>query len=152
MRETIPVTWSDEKLILLYCPGRESNSRPPAHRSFKRGQGAPRPYPLGYGGGPTDTTVTTDSVVNVDRVCFSSGGPTVVKCDLYVYSLSSISEVDMVCIQYVAYVCISDECFQRYHRIIPLYTNSQMLGTLRLSRILNIQPRNGSIRDQGIIY
>ena len=32
MRETVPVTWSDEKLILLYCPGRGLNSRPPAHR------------------------------------------------------------------------------------------------------------------------
>ena len=29
----MPVTWSDEKLILLYCPGRGLNSRPPAHRS-----------------------------------------------------------------------------------------------------------------------
>ena len=27
------VTWSDEKLILLYCPGLGSNSRPSAHRS-----------------------------------------------------------------------------------------------------------------------
>ena len=44
----MPVTWSDEKLILLlYCPGRGSNSRPPAHRSFKHGQGVVRPYPLG---------------------------------------------------------------------------------------------------------
>ena len=25
--------WSDEKLILLYCPGRGLNSQPPAHRS-----------------------------------------------------------------------------------------------------------------------
>ena len=41
--ETVPVTWSDEKLILLYRPGRGSNSRPPAHRSFKHGQGVPRP-------------------------------------------------------------------------------------------------------------
>ena len=39
----MPVTWSDEKLILLYCPGRGSNSRPPAHRSFKHGQGVPHP-------------------------------------------------------------------------------------------------------------
>ena len=33
----MPVTgsWSDEKLILLYCPGRGSNSRPSARRSFK---------------------------------------------------------------------------------------------------------------------
>ena len=46
----MPVTWSDEKLILLYCPGRGSNSRPSARRSFKHGQGAPRPYPLGHGG------------------------------------------------------------------------------------------------------
>ena len=38
----MPVTWSDEKLILLYGPGRGSNSRPPAHRSFKHGQGVPR--------------------------------------------------------------------------------------------------------------
>ena len=36
--ETVPVTWSDEKLILLYSPGRGSNSRPPAHRSFKNGK------------------------------------------------------------------------------------------------------------------
>ena len=34
---------TDEKLILLYCPGRGLNSRPPAHRSFKHGQGVPRP-------------------------------------------------------------------------------------------------------------
>ena len=34
---------SDDKLILLYCPGRGSNSRPPAHRSFEHGQGVPRP-------------------------------------------------------------------------------------------------------------
>ena len=25
----MPVTWLDEKLILLYCPGGGSNSRPP---------------------------------------------------------------------------------------------------------------------------
>ena len=30
--KNVPVTWSDEKLILLYCPGRGSNSRPSAHR------------------------------------------------------------------------------------------------------------------------
>ena len=35
----MPVTWSDEKLILLYCPRRGSNSRPSAHHSFKHGQG-----------------------------------------------------------------------------------------------------------------
>ena len=46
----MPVTWSDEKLILLYCPGRGSNSRPSAHRGFKHGQGVPRPYSLGRGG------------------------------------------------------------------------------------------------------
>ena len=40
----MPVTWSDEKLILLYCPGRGSNSRPSAHRSFKHDQGVPRPF------------------------------------------------------------------------------------------------------------
>ena len=51
MRKTVPVTLSDEKLILLYCPGRGSNSRPTAHRSFKHGQGVPRSYPLGHGGG-----------------------------------------------------------------------------------------------------
>ena len=47
----MPVTWSDEKLILLYCPGRGSNSRPSAHRGFKHEQGVPRPYSLGHGGG-----------------------------------------------------------------------------------------------------
>ena len=47
----MPVTWSDEKLILLYCPGRGSNSRPSAHLGFKHGQGVPRPYSLGHGGG-----------------------------------------------------------------------------------------------------
>ena len=41
--ETVPVTWSDEKLILLYCPGRGSNSRPSARSSFKHDQGGPRP-------------------------------------------------------------------------------------------------------------
>ena len=40
----MPVTWADKKLILLYCPGRGSNSRPSAHRSFKHGQG-PMPLP-----------------------------------------------------------------------------------------------------------
>ena len=50
----MPVTWSDEKLILLYCPGRGSNSRPSAHRGFKHGQGVPRPYSLGHGGGDGD--------------------------------------------------------------------------------------------------
>ena len=39
----LPATWSDEKLILLYCPGRGLNSPPHAHRSFKHGQGVPRP-------------------------------------------------------------------------------------------------------------
>ena len=43
----MPVTWSDEKLILLYCPGRGSNSRPSAHRGFKHEQGVPRPYSPG---------------------------------------------------------------------------------------------------------
>ena len=38
----MPVTWSDEKLILLYCPGRGLNSRPSAHRGFKHGQGVLR--------------------------------------------------------------------------------------------------------------
>ena len=46
--KTVPVTWADEKLILLYCPGQGSNSRPPEHRGFKHGQGAPRPYSLGH--------------------------------------------------------------------------------------------------------
>ena len=41
--KTLPVTWSDEKPILLYFPGRGLNSRPPAHRSFKHGQGVPCP-------------------------------------------------------------------------------------------------------------
>ena len=45
MRKPYQSPWSDEKLILLYCPGRGSNSRPPAHRSFEHGQG------LGHGGG-----------------------------------------------------------------------------------------------------
>ena len=49
--KTVPITWSDEKPILLHCPGRGSNSRPPAHRSFKHGQGVPRPWPFGHGGG-----------------------------------------------------------------------------------------------------
>ena len=43
MRKPYQSPGSDEKLILLYCPGRGSNSRPPAHRSFKHGQGVPRP-------------------------------------------------------------------------------------------------------------
>ena len=47
----MPVAWSDEKLILLYCPGRGSNSRPSAHRGFKHEQGVPRPYSLGHGSG-----------------------------------------------------------------------------------------------------
>ena len=49
----MPVTWLDEKLILLYCPGRvrTHDLPPPTHRSFKHGQGVLRPYPLGHGGG-----------------------------------------------------------------------------------------------------
>ena len=39
----MPVTRSDVKLILLYCPGRGSNSPPAAHRGFKHGQGVLRP-------------------------------------------------------------------------------------------------------------
>ena len=41
--KTLPVAWSDEKLILLHCPGQGLNSRPPAHHSFKHGQGIPHP-------------------------------------------------------------------------------------------------------------
>ena len=51
MRKPYQSPGRDEKLILLYCPGRGLNSRPPAHRSFKHGQGVPRPQPLGHGGG-----------------------------------------------------------------------------------------------------
>ena len=43
MRKPYQSPGSDEKLILLYCPGRGSNSRPPAPRSFEHGQGVPRP-------------------------------------------------------------------------------------------------------------
>ena len=43
MRKSYQSPGQDEKLILLYCPGRGLNSRPPAHRSFKHGQGVPRP-------------------------------------------------------------------------------------------------------------
>ena len=39
MRKPYQSPGSDEKLILLYCPGRGSNSRHPAHRSFEHGQG-----------------------------------------------------------------------------------------------------------------
>ncbi len=38
MRKPYQSPGQDEKLILLYCPGRGLNSRPPAHRSFKHGQ------------------------------------------------------------------------------------------------------------------
>ena len=61
----MPVTWSDEKLILLYCPGRGSNSRPPAHRSIKHGQGVLRPYPLGHGGGLLRVWVSVVTIPNV---------------------------------------------------------------------------------------
>ena len=30
----LPVSWLDEKLSLLYCPGRGANPRPPAHPDF----------------------------------------------------------------------------------------------------------------------
>ena len=33
-RKTLPVSWLDEKLSLLYCPGRGANPRPPAHPDF----------------------------------------------------------------------------------------------------------------------
>ena len=36
MRKPYQSPGSDEKLILLYCPGRGSNLRPPAHRSFEQ--------------------------------------------------------------------------------------------------------------------
>ena len=51
MRKPYQSPGQDEKLILLCCLGRGLNSRPPAHRSFKHGQGVPRPLPLGHGGG-----------------------------------------------------------------------------------------------------
>ena len=51
MRKPYQSPGQDEKLILLYCPGRGLNSGPPAHRSFKHGQGVPRPKPFGHGGG-----------------------------------------------------------------------------------------------------
>ena len=47
MRKPYQSPGQDEKLILLYSPGRGLNSRPPAHRSFKHGKGVPRPKPLG---------------------------------------------------------------------------------------------------------
>ena len=40
MRKPYQSPGQDEKLILLYCPGRGLNSRPPARRSYKHGQGA----------------------------------------------------------------------------------------------------------------
>ena len=60
----MPVTWSDEKLILLYCPGRGSNSRPSAHRGFNHEQGVPHPYSLGH----FDVKVSpfSDTVNNLD--------------------------------------------------------------------------------------
>ena len=42
MRKPYQSTGQDEKLFLLYCPGRGLNSRPPADRSFKHGQGVTR--------------------------------------------------------------------------------------------------------------
>ena len=38
MRKPYQSPGQDEKLILLYCPGRGLNSRPPVHCSFKHGQ------------------------------------------------------------------------------------------------------------------
>ena len=35
MRKPYHSPGQDEKLILLYCPGRGLNSRPPAHRSYR---------------------------------------------------------------------------------------------------------------------
>ena len=64
----MPVTWSDEKLILLYCPGRGSNSRPSAHRGFKHGQGVPRPYSLGHGGGILRSLHVNSGMLNVIRI------------------------------------------------------------------------------------
>ena len=69
----MPVTWSDEKLILLvllivlYCPGRGSNSRLPAHRGFKHGQGVLRLYPLGDRGlSPSISTIMHANVMGID--------------------------------------------------------------------------------------
>ena len=49
----MPVTWSDEKLILgtiIIAPvGVRTHDLP--HCSFKHGQSVPRPYSLGHGGG-----------------------------------------------------------------------------------------------------
>ena len=41
MRKSYQSPGQNEKLILLYCPGRGLNSRPPVHRSFKHGKGVP---------------------------------------------------------------------------------------------------------------
>ena len=68
----MPVTWSDEKLILLYCSGRGSNSRPSAHRGFKHGQGVPRPYSLGHGG----ICVHCECVDCVVPICYADSKPT----------------------------------------------------------------------------
>ena len=68
------VTWSVEKLILLYCPGRGSNSRPPTHHSFKHGKGVLRPYPLSRGGGYYDLSVLSMSVMGFQKkVCIGGG-------------------------------------------------------------------------------
>ena len=44
MRKPYQLPGSDEKLTLLYCPDRGSNSRPPALTTsrFEHGQGVPR--------------------------------------------------------------------------------------------------------------
>ena len=48
MRKPYQSPGSDEKLILHNCPGRGSNSRPPAYRSFKHGQGVPPSHALNH--------------------------------------------------------------------------------------------------------
>ena len=63
--KTVPVAWSDEKLIILYCPGRGSNSRPSAHRGFKHGQGVPRPSLVGHGGGTDQCFMILYNIDNI---------------------------------------------------------------------------------------
>ena len=62
----MPVTWSDEKLILLNCPGRGWNSRPSARRSFKHDQGVLRPN-------HSATAAVFDGAINLE--CLRTTGP-----------------------------------------------------------------------------
>ena len=107
----MPITWSDEKLIILYCPGRGSNSRPSTHRSFTHGQGVPRPYPLGHGGSLTIAIVHYTSIIR----CTCMLVKTLIANEYYCH-LDTFSKLCIICA----------------NRIVHLQNHIAMLFKIRL--------------------